>query len=208
MTLGSRDLVVLIADKNIEGALRGLLSRPQSLGLREISCDLFVHPERDPGCLLKGHLLLKPFAHRYAHALVVFDREGCGREEEERTDLERQVEDRLSSSGWDDRAAAFVIDPELEIWIWTESPHVESALGWSEAMTLRGWLMQKGWLQEGESKPMQPKTAVEEALRRARKPRSSSMYHELARRVSTERCVDTAFLKLKETLSRWFSFPS
>lgn len=32
-----KDLVVLTADKNIEGALRGLLSRPQSLGLREIS---------------------------------------------------------------------------------------------------------------------------------------------------------------------------
>jgi hypothetical protein len=91
--------------------------------------------------------------------------------------------------------------------VWADSPHVESALGWSEAMTLRGWLMQKGWLQEGESKPVQPKMAVEEALRRARRPRSSSMYQELARRVSTERCVDAAFLKLRETLSRWFSSP-
>jgi hypothetical protein len=205
MTPGSRDLVVLIADKNIEGALRGLLSRPQSLGLREISCDLYVHPERDPGCRLRGHHFLKSFAHRYAHALVIFDREGSGREELERADLERQVEDRLSSSGWDDRATAVVIDPELEIWVWADSPHVESALGWSEDMSLRGWLMQKGWLQEGESKPVQPKTAVEEALRRARKPRSSSMFQELARRVSTDRCVDAAFLKLRQTLVRWFS---
>ncbi len=205
MTPGSRDLVVLIADKNIEGALRGLLSRPRALGLREISCDLFVHPERDPGCRLRAHHFLKPFAHRYAHALVVFDREGSGRDEAERTILERQVEGLLSSSGWDDRAAAVVIDPELEIWVWADSPHVESALGWSEDMTLREWLMQKGWLQEGESKPVQPKTAVEEALRRARKPRSSSMYQELARRVSTERCVDAAFLKLRQTLVGWFS---
>ena len=205
MIPGPRDLVVLIADKNIEGALRGLLSRPQALGLSEISCDLYVHPERDPGCRLRGHHFLKPFAHRYAHALVVFDREGCGREDEERASLESQVEDRLSSSGWDDRAAAVVIDPELEIWVWNDSPHVESALGWSGEMSLRGWLMQKGWLREGESKPAQPKTAVEEALRVARRPRSSSMYHELARKVGTDRCVDAAFLKLKQTLVRWFS---
>jgi len=182
-----KDLAVLIADKNIEGALRGLLSRPQALGLREISCDLYVHPERDPGCLLRGHHFLKPFAHRYAHALVIFDRDGSGREEEERAALERQVEERLSSSGWDDRAAAVVIDPELEIWVWNDSPHVESALGWSGDMSLRGWLTQKGWLPEGAAKPAQPKMAVEEALRLARRPRSSSMYHELARRISTDR---------------------
>jgi hypothetical protein len=204
MTPGSRDLVVLIADKNIEGALRGLLSRPRSLGLREISCDLYVHPERDPGCLLRGHHFLKPFAHKYAHALVIFDREGSGREAE-RAFLESEVEDRLSSSGWDDRAAAVVIDPELEVWVWNESPHVESALGWSGDMSLKDWLTQKGWLREGETKPAQPKTAVEEALRLARRPRSSALYQELARRVSTDRCIDAAFLKLRRTLAGWFS---
>jgi hypothetical protein len=136
----------------------------------------------------------------------VFDREGCGREEEERTDLERQVEDRLSSSGWDDRAAAVVIDPELEIWVWNDSPHVESALGWQSTETpLKEWVRQKGWLHEGESKPSQPKTAVEEALHLARRPRSSSMYQELAKRVSTDRCIDAAFLKLRQTLVGWFS---
>lgn len=205
MTPGPRDLVALIADKNIEGALRGLLSRPQALGLREISCDLYVHPERDPGCRLRAHHFLKPFAHRYAHALVVFDREGSGRDEAERTALERQVEGLLSSSGWDDRAAAVVIDPELEVWVWNDSPHVERALDWSGGISLREWLMQKGWLREGATKPAQPKTAVEEALRLAHRPRSSSMYHELARRVSTDRCVDPAFLKLRQTLAGWFS---
>jgi hypothetical protein len=72
-------------------------------------------------------------------------------------------------------------------------------------MSLRGWLTQKGWLPEGAAKPAQPKTAVEEALRLARRPRSSSMYHELARRISTDRCVDAAFLKLRQTLVGWFS---
>ena len=200
-----KDLAVLSADKNIEWTLRGLFSRPRSLGIREISCDFYPHPERDPGCRLRGHDFLKPFARSHAHALVVFDREGSGGDELERTALERQVEDRLSSSGWDDRAAAVVIDPELEIWVWNDSPHVESALGWSGSTSLREWLTQKGWLPEGATKPAQPKAAVEEALRLAGRPRSSSVYHELARRVGTDRCVDAAFLKLRRTLVRWFS---
>lgn len=203
--MSAGDLAVLIADKNIEGALRGLLSRPRSLGLREISCDFYVHPERDPGCRLRGHDFLRSFAHRYEHALVVFDREGSGRTVE-RAALEREVEARLFSSGWGDRAAAVVIDPELEIWVWTDSPHVATALGWqSPEMSLTEWLKQKGWLPEGETKPTQPKAAVEEALRLARRPRSSSIYNQLAQRVSTSGCVDPAFLKLRQTLSRWFS---
>ena len=206
MTPAPRDLVVLSADKDIEWALRGLLARPQSLGVREISYDLYVHPNRDPGCRQGGHDFLKPFVHKYAHGLVIFDREGCGREETERASLEREVEGRLSSSGWDDRAAAVVIDPELEIWVWNDSPHVESALGWKSTETsLKEWLRQKGWLREGESKPTQPKTAVEEVLRLVRRSKSPAIYHELALRGSTKRCVDAAFLKLKQTLAGWFS---
>lgn len=202
-----KDLAVLIADKNMEGAIRGLLSRPRSLGLRDISCDLFVHPDRDPGCLRRGHDFLRPFCHRYAHALIVFDREGSGQEAVERTALEQDVENRLSSSGWEDRAAAVVIDPELEIWVWTDSPHVEAALGWETRgpSSLREWLKQKGWLPEGTSKPTQPKRAVEEALRISRRPRSSAVYQQLAQRVSFDRCVDPSFLRLRQILTRWFS---
>jgi len=206
MSAGLRDLAVLVADKNMEGALRGLLSRPQALGLRELSLDLYVHPERDPGCLRRGHDFLQPFVRRYAHGLIVFDREGSGQESSERSALEQQVEARLSSAGWDDRAAAVVIDPELEVWVWNDSPHVETVLGWDPGVSpLKDWLREKGWLPEGRYKPTQPKTAVEEVLRLARKPRSSAIYHQLAQKVSLERCSDPSFLKLREVLARWFS---
>lgn len=201
-----KDLAVLAADKNIEGTLRGLLARWTGLGLREISSDLYVHPERDPGCLLRGHDFLRPFSQRYAHALIVLDKEGCGRERETRADLELQLETRLSAAGWNDRAAAVVIDPELEVWVWTDSPHVERALGWDQSGgALRDWLRERGWLPEGEMKPTRPKGAIEALLRIAHKPRSSAMFHQLAQRVSTDRCVDPAFLKLRSILSRWFS---
>jgi hypothetical protein len=32
----------------------------------------------------------------------------------------------LFTSGWENRAAAVVLDPELEIWVWSDSPEVEA----------------------------------------------------------------------------------
>ena len=43
-----RDLVVLAADKDMEHALRGLLSRHKSLPIRQIAFDIFVHPSMMP----------------------------------------------------------------------------------------------------------------------------------------------------------------
>ena len=45
-----RDLVVLAADKDMEHALRGLLSRHESLPIRQIVFDIFVHPEHHAAC--------------------------------------------------------------------------------------------------------------------------------------------------------------
>ena len=45
-----RDLVVLAADKDMEHALRGLLSRHKSLPIRQIVFDIFVHSEHDAAC--------------------------------------------------------------------------------------------------------------------------------------------------------------
>ena len=75
-----RDLVVLVADKNMEAVMVGLLGRPQSLGIRAITFDVFVHPRRDPGCLTGADDFLRPFGGAYHYALVLFDHEGCGRE--------------------------------------------------------------------------------------------------------------------------------
>jgi hypothetical protein len=109
------DLVVLVADGQMDSTVRGLLGRGPSLQIRTPRFDSFVHPEKDPGCLLRGHEFLRPFHKQYSHALLVFDLEGCGRTDVPREDLEGEVEQRLSQSGWDDRAAAIAIDPELEI---------------------------------------------------------------------------------------------
>lgn len=48
-----KDLAILTADKDAEQTLKALLSkRQQSLGIRAIEYDIFVHPERDSGVRL------------------------------------------------------------------------------------------------------------------------------------------------------------
>ncbi len=153
----------------------------------------------------QSHTFLQSFIGQYRYALVLLDHEGCGREETDRLELETELEGRLAEAGWRGRAAAVVIAPELEIWVWSDSPHVDRVLGWrEEGRPLRDWLVQRGYLMPGQVKPSRPKEAVEEILRTVRLPRSSSLYNQLARTVSLEKCVDPAFAKLRRCLSEWF----
>ncbi len=194
---GQRDLVVLAADGNAQAAIRGLLSRPAALAMRPITYEVFVHPEHDPGCLRRAHTFLRAQRKGFAQALVVFDRHGCG-SQEAAADLERSVEQSLSATGWDGCCRIVVIDPELDIWVWSDSPHVDRLLGWGDRdPTLRDWLAQEGLLAADASKPTAPKEALERALRLAHRPRSSALYYELARSVSIARCQDRAFLRLR-----------
>jgi hypothetical protein len=199
------DLVVLVPDRNTEFAVRGLLARPKALGIRAIRSQIYSHLERDPGCLLRGPEFLAPLRDQYAHALILLDQEGSGRDAEPRTEIEQTLERRLEVS-WGPRAAAIVLEPELEVWWWSDSPHVDDILGWKGRVpTLRDWLTEKGLLSPEAIKPRRPKEAVELALRKAQKPRSSALYQQLASRVSFERCSDPAFLKLLATLRAWFA---
>jgi hypothetical protein len=201
-----KDLVVLAADKNMELAVRGLLStRAPALGIRKVSFDTFSHPERDPGCRLKSHEFLRGLAASYAHSIVLFDRDGCGAGGRSRAELETEVAAQLETSGWANRAAVVVLDPELEVWVWAQSPHVEQVLGWrGTAQGLRLRLVERGFWNAGEDKPHAPKEAVEYALWLARKPRSSAIYQRLAETVTLAGCADEAFSKLRSTLSSWF----
>jgi hypothetical protein len=199
------DLIILTADKNMKFAIEGLLNRPKDLNIRSIRAAYYIHPERDPGCLRRANTFLRPFINRFAHAIVVFDREGCGRQEEKRETLEGSVQQLLKQSGWENRASAIVIDPELENWVFSDSPEVDKSIGWAgKTPPLRIWLRAQGFLMEGQIKPPQPKEAMEAALRHVRTPRSSSIYAQLAERVGLGRCSDDAFRKFKTIIHSWF----
>jgi hypothetical protein len=198
------DLIVLVPDRNTEAAVVGLLSREASLRIRSIKYRVLVHPDKDPGCRLEGHELLRIHQSAYRRALMIFDREGCGAEEKSRTELEADCEQQLANVGWKDRSAVVVLDPELEIWVWSDSPVVDAALDWhNRTPPLRDWLRTQGF-NFYATKPQRPKEAVEAVLRAVRKPRSSSLYRDLAERVSLDRCSDPAFARLKALLQTWF----
>jgi hypothetical protein len=200
-----RDLIVLVADKDMEAVVAGLLGRPQSFAIRSVEYDLFVHPRRDPGCLNEASEFLRSFCNTYGHALVLFDHEGCGREGTPPNELADLVREQLESAGWAGRSEAVVLAPELEVWIWTDSPHVARCLGWAHhAPPLRQWLEDSGYWTPGVTKPREPKASLEEALREVRKPRSSAIYGELARSVSLRGHNEPAFLRLAGTLRKWF----
>ena len=98
-----------------------------------------------------------------------------------------------------------MLAPELEIWAWTESPHLSRCLGWEDRHpSLRPWLEQVGYWLPGDAKPHRPKEAFEAALREAHKQRSSAIYGELARAVSLQGHQEPAFVRLALTLRAWF----
>jgi hypothetical protein len=64
--------------------------------------------------------------------------------------------------------------------------------------------VENDFLAEGATKPERPKEAMKAAMRQVRKSSSSSVFRELAEKVSVHRCTDPAFQKLRDTLREWF----
>lgn len=201
-----QDLIVLVADDDAVSALNALLTRrTEAMGIRRVRYELEPHPQRDPGCFRDSHNFLRSAVASFEHALVVFDRHGCGREEENRGAIEQIVEERLKRNGWDTRCAVVVIDPELEAWVWSDSSEVDRVLGWAgQSLDLRTSVQAWGFWVSGESKPSDPKQAMERALRTVRKGKSSKYFGELASSLSLRRCTDPSFIKLRTTLQTWF----
>lgn len=199
-----KDLIVLVADKDMELTVLGLLSRPQSLGICAIQADVFVHPRRDPGCLLEAHAFLQPYSTYYRCALVMFDYEGCGREKDAPQTLAGEVKTRLRQTGWA-AAEVVVLVPELEVWVWSASPHVADCLGWTtHRPALRAWLAEQQLWPCDKPKPPEPRVALERALREVGKPRSSGIYWALAKSVSLQGHQEPAFRSLVQCLREWF----
>ena len=200
-----KDLVVLVADRDMEASVRGLLSRPHSIDIREITFDVFSHVEHDPGCAVRGVAFLSPFRLKYGHALLMFDHEGSGKSAMSVADLQDSIDREFAGSQWSGRAKTIVLAPELEAWVWSDSPHVDRVLGWQgRKPSLRDWLFEQGWVAAPTAKPQRPKAAFDAALRAVNRARSASLFRRLASEVSLRRCTDPAFTELKRILKLWF----
>ena len=201
------DLVCLVADKNMEAAIEQLFERPKSLGTRAFKFKVRKHQEHDPGCFKNSEEILDLYCSDAEHALVILDYDWGGVPASNGSELEDKLEHSLNNryeEGW---ARAVVIEPELEAWVFSTSPHVANILGWPSNQDLRFFLTSSDlWIPE-ESKPSDPKAALEAALVQKRIPRSSSIYRQLAERVGTKSCTDRSFVRLKSLLKGWFPQP-
>lgn len=194
------DVVLLVADKDMEYALRGMLARPEALGIRPIRHIFRRHGDHDAGVRVEAPEYLRDFSADSSYALVLFDHAGCG-DTRPAAEIEQSVQVRLDRSGWAGRSAVVVIEPELEAWVWSTSPQVHRALGIS-AQQRSHLLAARPRAETG--KPVDPKEAMHAALRLGRTRLSASLFRELAGTVGLRRCRDRSFQRLLGTLRTWF----
>ncbi len=210
MSEAKRDCVFLVADRTMAEVFRGFLGRDEfhrSLGSGAFefdpSQDLVVESS-DPAVFHRAHYLLEPYQSSHQHAVVVLDTAWAGSPGAAAitTGIEEQLRPR-----WE-HFVVVAIDPELEAWIWQDSPHVATALRYRTPQPLRDWLKNTGDWPANVSKPPDPKAAVEKVLRYTRTPRSAAVYRRIVSRISVRSCEDPAFHKLAATLRGWFGTES
>jgi len=196
-----KDLILLVADKNMQFALQGALSRPQALGIREIEYQFRQHSERDGGVRTTGPAMLALERQRFRHALLIMDFEGSGTDATDAVTLENRLDHQLTQT-WGDSAKAIVIEPELDIWMWGSDNALQLVLG---KPGIRSWLREQDFRFTPTNKPERPKEALEKVLSELGRPRSSSIYEKIAGRISLKSCIDPAFLRLRKILVQWFA---
>ncbi|MCX7049760.1 MAG: hypothetical protein NTX50_30295 [Candidatus Sumerlaeota bacterium] len=200
-----RDLAVLVPDKHWKFAMQGLLALPKRLKIRPISFEIVTHPAQDSGCRSDAHSYLRSFSNRFRHALVILDMEGCGREHRMRREqIENEIKGQLFRNGWDNRAEAIVVEPELEIWVWNDASVVAQTLGWPNNMQLRKFIQAAGIWEPDRAKPIRPKEAMEQALKEKHISKSAILFEKIAREADIMQCEDLSFRKLLSTLQAWF----
>ncbi|MBN1472868.1 MAG: hypothetical protein JW925_13925 [Syntrophaceae bacterium] len=202
-----KELIILVADKNTQFTLEGVLTRHQAFRMRKLTredIDIYVHPLRDPGVYKEAAAFLRPYQNHYRYALVFLDREGSGQENKTADDIAAELKTELERTGWTNRAEVIVLDPELEIWAWVNSSHLATHTGWTDLRSLRDFVRDHGFWQDSVSKPDRPKEAFEALLREKRIQRSSAIYKKIALDASFRDCVDPAFAKFTRILAEWF----
>ncbi|MEN9887136.1 MAG: hypothetical protein RL758_1714 [Pseudomonadota bacterium] len=197
-----QDLVVLVADKNMQFALQGALARPQAVGIRPVTYEFRSHMGRDGGVRTSGAAVLAREAGRFRHALMLLDFEGCGQEDDP-LGLESEL-DRQLHAVWGERAKAIVISPEVDVWLWGADNALREALHWPQHGPIRDWLQGKGFEFNADGKPLRPKEALDAMRPVHKQPRSSALYEKITGKISLQKCTDPAFIRLRTQLEVWF----
>ncbi len=199
------DLIVVVADADAERTIETLLEdRRASLKIRGINFAI-LRADHDAGTFLRSPDLLREYSKTADFALVLLDREGSGKEAVMSADeMEQDLEQRLQRVGWNEsNSRVIVLDPELEIWVWSSSPHLKAVMNVSDEQLKV--VLEKFPPAGSANKPNHPKEAMHHALKLGRKPFSPCLFQELAAIVSLKNAHERAFLRLRDTLQAWFT---
>lgn len=204
----SRELIILVADGTMRAVLAAFFERQFH---HAFACapfdfkprlDLFNNPlEKDGGVHVRCHEILRPYLKTHQRALVVLDQQFGGERPAGR--VRAEIEHRLNVNGWQGRAAAVVIEPELEVLLWQDNVNVERALC-HRGPSLRKALAEDGRWPDGLPKPPHPKELIQALIRTNRAGVPVAVYGRIASAVSTTGCVDPAFHRIREVLRAWF----
>lgn len=205
-----KDLVVLVADLDMQEVIKVLLSsRNDALNIRKVSYEIERHIMRDSGVYTNPEDVLTALLNdEFLHCLVFLDYEGCGADTKiSRVPPEKvaeEIKSKLVCKGWNkDRTEVIVFIPELEIWVWTNSPHTAKALGCEDYFKLKEELTE--FFTKNTHKPERPKEAVEKIKERKRiRKQLPAIYKEIAEKVTLGSCQDESCIKFKNTLQKWF----
>ena len=203
-----RELVILVADSTMEAVLRAFFGR-ESWDLT-LQCGQFdVWPEEDifhdplhtdGGVHKSAQELLRPYLSTHSRAMVVLDQKFGG--QLPAADVRQDILARLNQNGWHDRCEVVVVDPELEVWLWQNSPHVKQALMFSGS--LRQHLQDNGQWPAGAPKPLEPKETIQALVKAKKALKTKVVYSRIARSISIQGCTDQSFDLFANTIRLWF----
>lgn len=205
-----RDLVILVADGTMRAVFEAFFRRERwDRRLQCASFDLWPQEDiindplyTDGGVHKSAHELLRPYLNTHRRAVVVLDQQFGG---ELPADIVRdQIQTNLTANGWaNDRCAAIVIAPELEVWLWQDNPNVARAIGF-EGPSLQAHFRDLGRWPVGATKPIAPKETLREFIKPQKAMKPKVVYSRIAGSVSVNGCTDPAFQLFAQTLRAWF----
>ena len=200
-----RDLYVLVADDEQRRVLEMLLARRwRALGIRRVDAKIEKHPLHDAGVFEEAPAFLKLASQEFSRAIAVLDAEFGREPQATAAELKRRLEARIEPSPWEQPPLVVVIHPELEAWVWSDSPEVARILDMSHAQMQEAGSKHNLW-EAGSAKPRRPKELLELIVRQTKeRGPTPSEFIALAESVGLDRCSDPAFCELRDTLREWF----
>lgn len=204
-----KDLLLLVADADMEAFFSGILQRPKAIQIRPITYEIQRHPLRDSGIIQSGAELARMRKGNFHKVILLWDHHGSGCEKRySADDSAKAMQDKLDSYTWKTHSHTVSIDPELEIWLWHTESSIRKCWNLSEQQ-MELWIAEiAASLNRSieNAKKEVPKELFEflikEKVRRTISPRNFAQIGNSASMPALLKCG--SFRAIIETLRRWF----